>query len=153
MAWPNGRRGGLLGRRGAKVFWCALWSVMAYLWLLAPSSSPDATHDALTSVSSGIAGLASVRQTLARASAGHGLIIALVLGVLSFAIAVAVPAEWRARTWSSLAIALNLGYWVLGQSLGGIFAAGATDPNGGPLFVLLACAMFPLVAEGDGAGG
>ncbi|HEY3771731.1 MAG TPA: hypothetical protein VGL69_01950 [Solirubrobacteraceae bacterium] len=148
LAWPNGRQGGLLGVRGAKVLWCALWSVMAYLWLLAPNSSPDATHDALTSVSSGIAGLTSVQHTLARASAGHGLLIALVLGAVSLVIAIGVVAEWRPRTWLSLSIALNLGYWVLGQSLGGIFAGGATDPNAGPLFVVLACAVFPLFTRG-----
>jgi hypothetical protein len=145
LAWPNGRPGGLLGVRGAKVLWCTLWSVMAYLWLLAPSSSPDATHDALTSVPSGIAGLTSLQNSLARASAGHGLVIALVLGALSLVIAVAVVAEWRPRTWLWASIVLNLVYWVFGQSLGGMFAGGATDPNAGPLFVLLACAMFPLV--------
>ena len=40
---------------------------------------------------------------------------------------------------------LNLAYWVLGQEFGGIFAGGATDPNAGALFVLLACAMWTLV--------
>jgi hypothetical protein len=48
-----------------------------------------------------------------------------------------------------LAIALNIVYWVLPQGLGGIFAGGSTDPNAGPLFVLLACAMYPLVVNRD----
>ena len=73
LAWPNGRPAGLLGVRGAKVLWCALWSVMAYLWLLAPSSSPNATHDALTSVPSGIAGAHQPAEQPRAASAGHGL--------------------------------------------------------------------------------
>jgi hypothetical protein len=120
---------------------------MAYLWLLAPNSSPNATHDALTSVPSGISWLTSVQNSLARASAGHGLVIALALGALSLVIAVAVAADWRPRTWLWVSIVLSLVYWVLGQSLGALFAGGATDPNAGPLFVLLACAMFPLLGR------
>jgi hypothetical protein len=145
LAWPNGRPGGLLGVRGAQMLWCALWSVMAYLWLLAPSSSPDATHDALTAVPSGISELSSLQNSVARASAGHGLLIALVLAGVSLVIAIAVVTDRRPRTWLWASIVLNLAYWVFGQSLGGMFAGGATDPNAGPLFVLLACAMFPLV--------
>ena len=40
---------------------------------------------------------------------------------------------------------LSLAYWVLGQGLGGMFAGGATDPNAGLLFVVLAWALYPLV--------
>ncbi len=40
---------------------------------------------------------------------------------------------------------ISLGYWVFGQSLGGPFWVGnATDVNAGPLFVLLAVALFPI---------
>ena len=42
IVWPNGRPGGLLGVRGARIAWAALWLVMAWLWLEAPSSSPNA---------------------------------------------------------------------------------------------------------------
>jgi hypothetical protein len=38
---------------------------------------------------------------------------------------------------------LSIDYWVLGQSFGGITTGIATDPNAGPLFVLLALALFP----------
>lgn len=149
IAWPNGRPGGLIGVRGAKILWCALWSVMAYLWLLAPSSSANATHDALTSVSSGMGWLASVQSTLASAAKGNGLIIALVLGALTLLIAVAVVVDWHPRTWLWVSIVLNLVYWIIPQAFGGILAGGATDPNVGPLFVLLAFAMFPLVGAPD----
>ena len=33
IVWPNGRPGGLLGVRGARIAWAALWLVMAWLWL------------------------------------------------------------------------------------------------------------------------
>jgi hypothetical protein len=40
-------------------------------------------------------------------------------------------------------VALSLDFWLLGQSLGGLTTGMATDPNTGPLFVLLALALFP----------
>src|SRR5579875_1918584 len=145
LAWPNDRPGGLFGPRGAKTMWCALWLVMAWLWLLAPSSGADATKSALTAVPSGIHPLDSLRSSLATAAGGHGLVIALVLAAVSAAIGIAVAADWQARAFLIAAIVLNLIYWVIPQGLGGIFAGGATDPNSGPLFILLSCAMFPLV--------
>ena len=45
IAWPNGRRGGLLGRRATLVTWTALWSVMAWLWLTTANSGAVSRHD------------------------------------------------------------------------------------------------------------
>jgi hypothetical protein len=143
LAWP-GRPGGLLGVRGAKTMWATLWLVMAYLWLLAASSSPNATHDALTSVPTGIGGLNSIQSSLATASAGHGLVIALVLAAVSRPRACQPAATPTPITAETAAILLNLLYWVIPQGLGALFAGGATDPNAGPLFVLLAAVMVPL---------
>jgi hypothetical protein len=143
LAWP-GRPGGLLGLRGARTMWATLWLVMAYLWLLPASSAHNATRDALTSIPTGISGLNSIQSSLADASAGHGLVVALVLAAVSAVIGVGVAAGWHARGLLTLAIMLNLVYWVIPQGLGGLFAGGATDPNAGPLFVLLAAVMVPL---------
>jgi hypothetical protein len=150
VAWPNGRVGGLLGSRGAKVMWASLWIVMAWLWLLAANSSANATTGALTATDSGIGWLNSIQSHLAHAARGDGLPIALVLSALSAAIGIAVAVDWRPRLFLVLAIVLNLGFWIVPQGLGGIFAGGATDPNAGPLFVLLAYAMYPVVAAGTG---
>ena len=46
---------------------------------------------------------------------------------------------------------LSLAYWVFGQGFGGIFQGGATDPNAGPLFVLLAYVLYTLVDAPTGA--
>jgi hypothetical protein len=151
LAWPADRPGGLLGIRGARTMWASLWIVMAWLWLLASSSSANATRDALTSVPSGIGALDHLRRSVAGATAGHGLIIALVLAAVSAAIGIAVVADWHARDFLAAAIILNLVYWVIPQGLGGMLAGSATDPNAGPLFVLLAAAMYPLVSPRRGA--
>ena len=144
LAWPNGRLGGLLGIRGAKVMWTSLWIVMAWLWLLAPSSSANATSSALTSIDTGMGWLDNVQRHLSSAAEGNGLVIALVLAALSATIGIAVAVDWHPRTFLTIAIALNLIYWFVPQGLGGIFAGGATDPNSGPLFILLAYAMYPV---------
>ena len=147
VAWPSGRPGGLLGIRGAKTMWAALWLVMAWLWLLAPNSSADATHDALTATDSGIGWVNSVQTHLASVAKGDGLVIALVLAAVSAAIGIAAAADWRPRAFLAVAIVLNVVYWIVPQGLGGIFAGGATDPNAAPLFVLLAYAMYPIVSD------
>jgi hypothetical protein len=147
VAWPSGGPGGLLGIRGAKTMWAALWLVMAWLWLLAPNSSANATSGALTATDSGIGWVTSVQAHLASAAMGDGLVIALVLAAVSAAIGIAVAADWRPRVFLALAIALNVVYWLVPQGLGGIFAGGATDPNAAPLFVLLAYAMYPIVSD------
>jgi hypothetical protein len=146
VAWPNGRAGGLLGVRGARTAWAALWLVTAWLWLLAPNSSANATHDALTGVDSGIGFINSIQTHLANGAAGNGLVIALILATISAACGIAVAAGWRPRLFLGIAIVLSLVYWIVPQGLGGIFAGGATDLNSGPLFVLLAYAMWPVVA-------
>jgi hypothetical protein len=147
VAWPSGRPGGLLGIRGAKTMWAAVWVVMAWLWLLAPNSSANATHDALTATDSGIGWLNSVQIHLASSASGDGLVIALVLAAVSATIGIAVAADWRPRAFLALAVVLNVVYWIVPQGLGGIFAGGATDPNAAPLFVLLAYAMYPVVSD------
>ena len=64
------------------------------------------------------------------------------LAVLSLAIAVGVWTRLR-REALLLGVLLSIVYWALGQSLGGLSTGKATDPNAGPLFVLLALALLP----------
>jgi hypothetical protein len=148
LVWPNGRPGGLLGVRGAKMTWAALWLVMAWLWLLGPNSGANATHDAINAAPSGMSWLSTVQDWAAEGAQGNGLVIALVLALISAAIGIAVAIDWRPRQFLVLAIVLNLLYWMLGQGFGGVFEGGATDPNAGLLFVLLALALYPLTPAG-----
>jgi len=145
IVWPNDRPGGLLGVRGAKIVWAALWSISAYLWLLGPNSSANATHDAIAAAPSGMGWLASLQTHAARIAAGNGLLIAFVLAAVSLAIGVAVAANWNARTFLWLAIYLNLIYWVVGQGFGGLATGSATDPNAGLLFILMAATLYTVL--------
>lgn len=145
VVWPNGRPGGLLGVRGARTAWAALWLVMAWLWLEAPSSNPDAITNAINAAPSGMSWLSTVQDWAANGAAGHGLPIALLAAALSLTIGLAVALNWHPRVFLGVSIVLNLAYWVFGQGFGGMFQGGATDPNAGPLFVLFACVLYALL--------
>jgi hypothetical protein len=145
IVWPNDRPGGLLGVRVARTTWVALWLAMSWLWLLGANSSANATHDLINAAPSGMSWLSTVQNAAASLAKGNGLVIAIVLALLSATIGVAVGLNRWARPFLAIAIVLNLAYWVLGQGFGGIFAGNATDPNAGPLFVLLAVSLYGLV--------
>jgi hypothetical protein len=149
IVWPTPERGGLLGVQGARIAWCSLWLVMAWLWLGAPSANPNAISAALYAAPSGMVWLSSLQIDLANWLAGAGVPIAFVLAALSAAIGIAVAVNWRAKQFLIAAVLLNAVYWVLGQGFGGIFAGGATDPNAGPLFILLAYVIYTQVTLGE----
>ncbi len=144
IVWPNDRPGGLLGVRGARIAWAALWLLMAWLWLV-EAGGANGIHNAINAAPSGMSWLSSVQDGFASITKGNGLIFALALSAASAAIAVAVAVNWRAKEFIVLAAVLNLVYWVVGQGFGGIFAGGATDPNAGLLFIVLAYTMYTLV--------
>ena len=144
MVWPNGRPGGLFGVRGARAVWAALWLVMAWLWLVEAGGASGITN-AINAAPSGMSWLSSVQDWFANAAKGDGVVIAVLLAALSAAIGVAVAVNWRPKLFLALAIGLNLLYWVVGQGFGGIPQGGATDPNAGLLFILLAYTMYALV--------
>ena len=144
IVWPNGRPGGLLGVLGARAAWASLWLVMAWLWLV-EGGGANGIHNAINAAPSGMSWLSSMQDGFASITRGNGVIFAVVLAVLSAAIAIAVAANWRAKEFLILAAVLNLIYWLVGQGFGGIFQGGATDPNAGPLFILLAYTLYNLV--------
>ena len=151
IVWPNGRAGGLLGIRGARIAWGAVWVLMAWLWLEAPSSSANAISGAIGAAPSGMSWLSTVQQWAVDGSKGNGLVIAIVLALISIAIGLAVALDWHPKEFLVAAIVLSLVYWVVGQGFGGIFQGGATDPNAGLLFVVFACAMYALVPSAQPA--
>jgi hypothetical protein len=151
VVWPNGRPGGLIGVTGARIAWAALWVLMAWLWLEAPSSSANAISNAINAAPSGMSWLSTVQLWAAHGSQGNGLPIVIILAVSSIAIGLSVALNWHPKPFLAAAVVLNLAYWVLGQGLGGIFQGGATDPNAGLLFVLFAYAMYALVPYGQPA--
>ncbi len=152
LVWPTEKEGGRspatlgpLGDRGGLYFWSGLWVISAGLWLANVNRAKEATHGMITEMAEASPHwLAKIQDSLAKHTVGHGTTIAIVLAVVSLAVAIGV---WTPLRWPALAIGivLSLAYWLYGQDLGGPFwSEGATDFNAGPLFVLLAVALFPV---------
>jgi hypothetical protein len=143
--WPNGRPGGLLGVRGLRWTWGALWLLLAYLWVTPPSTAENGITNAVNAAPSGMSWLSTVQNWVANNASGNGEWIAILLALASAAIALAVLLDWHPRQFLIAAIVLSLAYWVVGEGFGGIFQGGATDPNSGLLWVLLACSLYAVV--------
>jgi hypothetical protein len=132
----------LLGEHGTRLAWASLWLGSAVLWLLPANSSANATHDAIAAVPSGAGWLTSILDAAAKATAGHGTTIAIVMSAISAAIGVAVLRHPLAKPALILGIAISLVYWVIGQGLGGVFTGQATDIGTAPLMILIASLLY-----------
>ncbi len=121
-----------------------IWVGMAVLWLFPANDGPDGVGSALTSAAgSSPAWLAHFQTSLAGVVHDDGLAVSIALALLSLLIGVGPLVTRRCTMFLIVGAALSMDYWVLGQSFGGIATGIATDPNTGPLFVLLALALFP----------
>ncbi len=139
---------GPLGDRGGLYIWSGLWALSGGLWLVNVNRASGATHEMIKGMAEASPHwLARFQNSIGSHTQGHGTTIALVLAILSVALAVGV---WTRLRWAALAIGivLSLAYWVLGQDIGGPFwVESATDFNTGPLFVLLAFALLPVAQQ------
>ena len=136
---------GPLGDRGGLYAWSGLWAMSAGLWLVNVNRAKDATHEMIRAMSEASPHwLAKFQTSIGNHAQGHGATIAIVLAIVSLAVAIGV---WTPLRWPTLTVGIvvSLAYWVFGQSLGGPFWIGnATDVNAGPLFALLAVTLFPI---------
>jgi hypothetical protein len=153
LVWPTSEETGRspaargpLGDRGGLCFWSGLWLLSAGLWLVNVNRAKEATHEMIKGMAEASPHwLAKFQTSVGNHTHGHGTTIAVVLAVVSVAVALGV--WWAPLRWPALivGIVVSLAYWVFGQSLGGPFWVGnATDLNAGPLYVLLAFTLFPV---------
>ncbi len=142
MCWPRAGRGagrlGLIGERGGRAAWAAIWLGSAVLWLMPGNAGAGAVHDAIAAAPSGVAWLTAVLGWVARATAGGGTPIAVLMSCLSAAIAAAAVWGWNDRLFLGLGVALSAIFWIVGQGLGGVFTGHGTDVSTAPLMILIA---------------
>jgi F0F1-type ATP synthase assembly protein I len=159
LVYPTSKREGRspvdlgpLGDRGGLWAWSALWALSAGLWLANVNRARGATHEMIAGMAAASPRwLAKFENSIGSHTQGHGTTIAVVLAIVSLVVALGV---WTPLRWPALVVGIvvSLAYWVLGQDLGGPFWIGnATDVNAGPLFVLLAVALFPVAQLTAGA--
>ena len=121
--------------------WCALWMTGAGLQMVAGNNSASAFTMSLRAAQSSSPGwIAEIDRHLVRfrlpgwAAAG---VIALYVLVAIWAL---VPG-WTRQLSIGVGVFITLAGWLLFQGLGDLTSGQATDPNSGPLIVLLALAV------------
>jgi hypothetical protein len=135
---------GPLGERGGKAIWAVVWSGMGILWLLPANRSGGTISGAIGAAVTGEPGwLSHVQLSVAHALGGGGGSVAVVCAVLSVAIGLGPLLTRHSTVFLVAGAALALDYWVFGEAFGGVFTGLGTDPNTGPLLVLLALAVYP----------
>jgi hypothetical protein len=143
-----------VGAHVARALWLVLWLSEAYFALAPANRAPQAVSGMIAGMESGEPGwLSAIERGGASLVANQGLAASVVLAVALAGIAVGVylPRPF-ARATLALAIVVALVIWVVAEGLGGILAGGGTDPNSGPLLVLLALAYWPLQAVSSSTG-
>jgi hypothetical protein len=141
-----------VGAPVARALWLVLWLSLAYFALLPGNRAPQALNGMIAGMESGEPSwLAALDRDAASLVAHQGLAASIVLAIALVIIALGIylppPA---ARATLVLAIVVAAVIWVFGQALGGILTGGGTDPNSGPLFILLALAYWPVRAAVQG---
>jgi hypothetical protein len=154
LVWPRGTADhrpaagvGALRLLGGRVAWAALWFGAAVLWVLPANRAPGSIHDALATAAAGEpAWLSAALRHVAKTADGHGTLMAVALAAVSVAIGVGV---FTARPVPFLAagVVVSITFWVFGQAFGAVLTGQGTDPNAGPLFVLLALTLLPRPAK------
>jgi hypothetical protein len=140
-----------LGTRTAQAIWVAIWSSLAGFALF--ESSTRHPSRLLSGQAAGEPGwLGAIDHHAADLVAGRGWVFAAVVGVVLVAIALGVFLPTApARGVIGVAILVAVVMWVVGENFGQIFTGAATDPNSGPLLVLLAVAYWPIRREAAGS--
>lgn len=156
LAWParsgdarSAAASGPLGDRGGLAAWSAVWGCSALLWLEVLTRPVYSISGGLLEASAdSMPWLANLQRSLSTILQGDGKPFAAIALVVSLAVAAGIWTRWR-RGALALGVLLALLCWTLGQSLGGLTTGDATDPNSGPLLVLLAFAVWPTAAAGE----
>jgi hypothetical protein len=150
---------GRLGARWSRGAWSVLWAGLGYLTLLPANRAQNAFTVAMAGgmMSEGEPHwYTTLQDHLSKLTLGHEPAIAITLAVLLVLVAACVWAPRRNLVRAGLTVAgvIGLVYWIVGQAFGMPFMGMATDPNSGPLLVLLAACFWPAPTtpvEGDAA--
>ncbi|MGD0395072.1 MAG: hypothetical protein ABSC41_20820 [Acidimicrobiales bacterium] len=153
VLWPAERAGDAppfaaargTGIRAAKAVWAIVWIGLAYLSLIGSGRSPQGVH---ALIDGNVAGepdwLATIDRHAATFVSNHGLSVAIVVAVICLGVALGVfLPDPLPRSAIVLAVMTGAVIWVVGQNFGLLFPGSATDPNSGPLLILLALAYWP----------
>src|SRR5579859_1647205 len=140
--------GGLLGYRWSRAVWLVLWGSFAFFIMQPAVRAPGSLHNAIAGHAAGEPGwLAGLDRSIASAIGAHGTVTCVMLAAAFALITAGILLPATIRPALVLAAATGLAIWVIGENFGQIFTGTATDPNTGPLLVMLSAAYWPLRPE------
>lgn len=154
LLWPADRAGErapfvaarAIGVRAATAVWVVLWFLMAFLAVVGSGRRESFLAAGVQTINSGQPhwlGVLDNHTTTFVTNHGTGLAIALSALCVLIAVAVLMPGP-ALRIAVIVAVVAFAAIWVLTQNFGMILAGGATDPNSGPLVILVALSYWPL---------
>ncbi len=136
---------GIGGPSTPLAIWSGFWALSAVLFLLPDNRTQSSIGSAITGMAPGTPGWYSHFLD----STGHhfgsvGTPTAWVLAAVSLVIGFGPLVARRPGAFLAAGGVLTFLLWITGQGfLGGVFTGSGTDPNTGPLIILLALAMMP----------
>ncbi len=127
----------------AKVIWTTLWVFNGFLLLEPSNQMPQAISSTIKSALPGQPGwLHDLLNSSANMLSGTGAWIDSLLAVAMIIIGAGVALNLYPRVMLSVSIVLSLAIWIFGEGLGGILTGQGTDPNTGPLWIILAGCLW-----------
>jgi hypothetical protein len=130
-----------------QMVWSVLWGGFAVYLLLPANRAADAVSQVFAGAGAGEPGwIRALDRDLASLTAGHGLAVSVLLAGLCLIAGAAVWVRPLTRPGLVLAGLLGLLFWIA-QAFGGLATGMATDPNSGPLLILLAACFWPAAAN------
>jgi hypothetical protein len=138
-----------VGVGAAKAIWAVVWGVLAVLSVVGQGRQSQALHDLVAKLNSGQPGwlthLDKVSQSFLLHQGGTAAVLLALMCVLAGVSVYLSPSF--AQFMIVMVVVVFAAIWVAVQDFGGILAGGATDPNSGPLVILLALVYWPLSAR------
>lgn len=121
-----------------------MWGSSAFLLLQAANRAPLGLHDTIAAQAAGEPGwIGAIGRGVAAAIGDHGTVVAVLLAIVFAAVAAGVFRARTVRPALAVSVVIALVIWVAGENFGGIFTGRGTDPNTGPLLIVLAAAFWP----------
>jgi hypothetical protein len=133
---------GTIGNSSANFLWLALWGCFAHYLLLPANRAPDAITHIFSAADNQPRWVAATMTLFAQAAEHRGAQISVVLAVACAVVALGVFSRRARRPVLVIAAGLGLLFWIA-EGFGAIFTGQGTDPNTGPLLILLAASYWP----------
>ncbi|HUC58733.1 MAG TPA: hypothetical protein VMA95_15125 [Streptosporangiaceae bacterium] len=147
LIWPSDGQPGTRAKTG----WMVLWAALGCYQLLPANRAPGAVSSMFAGAAAMVPSwLRPVETGLASLTSGHGLIASALIWAACLAAGLGVASTRLTRPALVLAVLLAALFWAA-EGFGGLTTGQATDPNSGPLLVLLAACFWLLPASASAA--